>query len=231
MKKTYLILIFFCYTCAGFSIIILESNVVKFNEPSSKIQCFEKHSNSKSSLDLIFSPYNVDSTIKKNTREKHHIFSLDYGYCYPLQYIRTMNVYYGEVNLHYRFSYRMMMFDINYGINPFTGLGYFPKFYLLTGLTSDIRRWFSINCLVGLGGATYFDGPNTFEGRRYSFQIGGMCLKTGVFINPFKRKKLLFSIDLSVLPYSENFGRQNSNGIASFVNLSINYKFNYGKKK
>lgn len=225
------------YAKYGFNIERLKAETFKLNKSNTLNFTAFKYSkrtkpNYKKQLSFLSNYYQFinDSSVIKKTKKLNHIISFDYGYgTLPIDGLVNVN-YYGELNIHYRFRYKMLMTDVNYGISPFTNLGYFPKYYLLAGLTSDVTKLVSVHVLLGFGISYYQRQAIAFSGTEVNFDISGTLLKTGFFINPFKKQNIMFGYDASVIQHHYNNGsRQTGGGPILYSNISLNYVLNHGK--
>lgn len=170
---------------------------------------------------MFISYAEVNDTIIKNggkSRKTNLIAGVDFGYA-DYNYID----YKGEVEVSFIVSYCHLYSKICFGIAPGTYYGNIYKSALGLGYTTETNRVLSWNIHGGL----ILGAPS--ESQTYGFKGNGLFyLETGVFINPFKSKKLMFGVNGNICKSQYyNVGRRDyyNNVVLKTIYLSVNYKF------
>lgn len=138
----------------------------------------------------------------------------------------------GDAGVSYMYSYKHFLAKSKLCFTPGSNFGLLTKFFISVGYTTKINKIVSWNILAGFGitnSKKTYSLENSSTSTKYSYGSITHIAETGILINPFTPRKLLFGLNSSVyMEKMRNLNNDRDPEIRSFVinvNATILYKF------
>jgi len=144
--------------------------------------------------------------------------------------------YKGEINFNYLYAYDHFLTKIGTGMAPNTNFGTLKKLFVTIGFTTKLHRLITWQILLGAGDGSIGAENYITDSKKYSLYIGPLISESSFYVNPFKKKNILFALNFGlakVATRNENvtYHSMYELGGVFFASLSVNYKLNRNNKE